>query len=246
MLPLQPLQEDNTDMKKVMFWTLLCLLHYALPAWALPALAEPQQSHTEIVAAIENFVRAQTIAMPGKVDIRVGEIDRRIKLPACQELETFLPPGGKLIGNSTVGARCSVGSKWTIFVPVRVKISSTLLIANKPLLQGQEVRAEDLASQSGELVQASMLTDPAEAIGKVLKYSVGAGQVLKKEMLRIPFAIKEGQAVQLQVEGEGYIIKASGLALNNSAEGESARVRTTSGQVVNGVARAAGIVEVAP
>lgn len=228
-------------MKNSLHWILLGLLLHTLPAWS-----SPQQSHAEISTAVEAFVRSQTLAMPGKVDIKVDEIDRRVKLPACPELEVFLPPGGKLLGKSTVGVRCAETNKWTLFVPVHVKISATLLIANKPLLQGQLVRAEDLAGQNGELAQAAMLTDPTEAIGKVLKYSVGAGQILKRDMLRAPFAVTEGQTVKLQIEGEGYTIHANGQALNTVAEGENVRIRTSSGQVVNGMARAEGIVEVYP
>lgn len=228
-------------MKNLLSWTSLGLLLHTLPAWAVP-----QQSHTEIIAAIEAFVRSETLAMPGKVDIKVDEIDRRVKLPVCPALEAFLPPGGKLLGNSTVGVRCTGINKWMLFVPVHVKISTALLIANKPLGQGQVICAEDLASQSGELAQAAMLTDPMEAIGKVLKVSLGAGQVLKRDMLRMAYAVKEGQMVQLQIEGEGFTIRADGQALSNVAEGESVRVRTSSGQVVNGLARAEGIVEVHP
>ena len=216
-----------------------------LTAWLAQATA--QQSHAEIRAAIESFVRAQTLTLPGQVAIQVDEIDRRVALPACPTLEAFVPPGGKLLGNSTVGVRCLGAKKgWTLFVPVQVKVSATLLIANRPLQQGQVLQTSDLAGQDGELAQAGMLTDPAQAIGKVLKYSVGAGQVLKQDMLRDPYAVTQGQTVQLQVLGAGYSIHAAGQALNNAAEGQSVRVKTSAGQVVSGTARTGGIVEVRP
>ncbi len=223
------------------------LLLSVLLLTTLPAQAATQQSHAEIRAAIESFVRAQTLTLPGQVAIQVGEIDRRLVLPACPTLEAFVPPGGKLLGNSTVGVRCPSAKKgWRLFVPVQVKVSATLLIANRPLQQGQMLQTDDLASQNGELAQVGMLTDPAQAIGRVLKYSVGAGQVLKQDMLRDPYAVTQGQTIQLQTEGAGFKIRATGQALNNASEGQSVRVKTSSGQVVSGTARADGTVEVLP
>lgn len=218
------------------------LLLLALPAWA-----GAQQNHAEIRAAIEAFVHAQTSALPGQVTVKVGKIDRRIALPVCPELEAFLPPGGQLLGNGTVGVRCAADKKaWKLFVPVRVTVTANLLIANKPLQQGQVLRAEDLASQGGELAQTGILTNPVQAVGKILKYSIGAGQVLKQDMLRAPYAVTQGQTVQLQAEGTGFKIHAAGHALNNAAEGQAVRVRTSSDQVVSGTARSDGTVEVRP
>jgi len=218
------------------------LLLIALPAWA-----GAQQNHAEIRAAVESFVRAQTTTLPGKVTVKVGEIDRRIALPVCPELEAFLPPGGQLLGNGTVGVRCPADKKaWKLFVPVHVTVTANLLIANKPLQQGQALRAEDLASQDGELTQTGILTDPVQAVGKILKNSIGAGQVLKQDMLRAPYAVTQGQTVQLQAEGSGFRLHSEGHALNNAAEGQTVRVRTSSDQVVSGTARPNGVVEVRP
>lgn len=229
-------------MRNYPFLLLFILLLLPLFAWA-----DTQQSHADIRAAVEAFVRAQTSDLHGQVTVRTGEIDRRIALPACPEMETFLPPGGRLLGNGTVGVRCPTGKKgWKLFVPVRVTVTANLLVVNKPLQQGQVLRAEDLSSQSGELTQTGILTDPAQATGKILKSSIGAGQVLKQDMLRAPYAITQGQTVQLHAEGTGFKIHSEGQALNNAAEGQTVRVRTSPDQVVSGTARSDGTVEMRP
>ncbi len=213
---------------------------------ALPARASAQQSHAEIHDAVEAFVRAQTLTVPGRIAINVDDIDRRIVRPTCSALEAFLPPGSKLLGNSMVGVRCPGKKGWTLFVPVHVKVSVDMLILNKPFQQGQILRAEDISTQNGELTQTGILTDPAQAIGKVLKYGFGAGQVLRQDMLRPPYTVTQGQIVQLQVEGAGFSIRAEGRALNNASEGQSVQVKTASGQVVNGTAQSGGVVEIRP
>ena len=221
-------------------------LLFSILLFALSAQAGPQQSHAEIHEAIAAFLRAQTLALPGEVTIKIDEIDRRISRPTCPKLEAFLPPGGKLLGNSMVGVRCLGKNGWSLFVPVHVKVSASLLIANKPLQQGQVLHAEDISSQSGELTHAGILTDPLQAVGKVLKSSVGAGQVLNKDMLRAPYAITQGQTVQFQIAGEGFKIRSEGQALNNAAEGQAVQVRTLSGQVVSGTAQPDGTIAVSP
>ena len=227
-----------TSFRSLLFSILLLV---TLSAWA-----DTQQSHTEIHETIAAFLRAQTLTLPGEVTIKVDEIDRRITRPACPKLETFLPPGGKLLGNSMIGVRCPGKNGWTLFVPVHIKVSASLLIANKPLQQGHVLHAGDLASQNGEMAQAGILTDPLQAIGKVLKYNIGAGQVLKQDMLRAPYAVTQGQTVQLQTEGAGFKISSEGRALNNAAEGQTVQIRTLSGQVVSGTAQPDGTVSVRP
>jgi len=229
-------------MKNILQWTLLGALLCTMSAWAVP-----QQSHVEIRTMIAAFVHEQTLNLPGQVTITVNEIDRRVLLPACPALEAFLPPGGQLLGNSTVGVRCTTNmKKWTLFVPVHIKVSANLLVANSPLQQGHILRAEDIGNQKSELAQIGILTDPLQAIGKILKYNVGAGQVLKQDMLHAPYVVRQGQAVQIQVERQGFKIHADGQALSNAAEGQTVQVKTSSGQVVSGVVQPDGAVNIRP
>ncbi|MEO6421894.1 MAG: flagellar basal body P-ring formation chaperone FlgA [Candidatus Nitrotoga sp.] len=229
-------------MKIFLQWALLGALLCNLSAWAVP-----QQSHAEIRTVITSFVQEQTLNLPGKVIITVNEIDRRVSLPVCSSLEAYLPPGGKLLGNSTVGVRCTSSiKKWTLFVPVHIKVSSNLLIAISPLQQGQVLRAQDIGNQKGELTQIGVLTDPLQAIGKVLKYSVGAGQVLKQDMLRAPYAAKQGQTVKMKIEKQGFKIYSEGVALSNAAEGQAVQVQTSSSQVVSGIVQPDGSVSISP
>ena len=227
-------------MKKYWGLALLYLMFHTPSAWP-----DVRQNPDSIRQTVERFAREQTRVLPGTVTIKAGEIDPRLRLPACQGMETFIPAGGKLFGNSTVGVRCS-NPQWTVFVPVQIRVSATMLVASKPLHIGQTLREEDLAPQQGELASATMLTDPEQAIGKVLKFSVAAGQPLRQDMLRAPYAISQGQTVKIQVEGDGFTVQAEGQALGNAAQDQNVRVRTQSGLVISGFARADGSVTLTP
>ena len=239
-----PQKVHNTAMKY------LCSLFSIILLFALPVKAGAQtdarQSHAEIHDLVVTFLRNQTRTLPGQVTLNVDEIDRRIVRSACPTLEAFLPAGAPILGSSTVGVRCPVKNGWTLFVPVQITVSVDMLITSKPLAQGHVLQADDLSRQKGELTQLGILTDPAEALGKVLKNGIGAGQILRQDILRAPYAVIQGNNVQLQVSTSGLTVHSEGSALNNAADGEAVQVKTASGQIISGIARQGGLVEIRP
>lgn len=215
----------------------LLILFSILAQASLPAWAGTLQSHERIRESVSKFVRAQTRGLPGKVSFQINNIDPRIALPSCPALEAFLPPGTVLNGNTSVGVRCNSKQNWSIFVQVNVKISMNMLTLKHTLQAGQTVQPEDIATLGSESVPAGTLTDPAQAIGKIMKYSVGTGQILRYDMLRAPYTVKLGESVQLQVRGSGFSVSSEGQALGNAADGEKISARTASGQIISGFAK---------
>ena len=213
--------------------------------WVTPVLAA-QQSHAKIHDTALAYLQAQTRSLPGKVSIEVIDIDPRTTLRACASLEAYMPDGAKLIGKTSVGVRCTQQPAWSVFVQTNIRVTTTLLVANHPLSQNRVLSADDFSLRDGELGQPGLLTDPAQAIGKTLKFGIGAGQVLRQDMLRAPFVVKQGQTADVLVRSTGFVVRSSGQAINNGSEGQSVQVRMASGQVIAGIALADGSVEVRP
>jgi len=67
---------------------------------------------------------------------------------------------------------------------------------------------------------------------------------VRRDMLRAPNVVAQGQGVRVVSEGPGFRVSTDGRALANAAEGQIVQVRAASGQTVSGIARAGGIVEV--
>ena len=88
-----------------------------------------------------------------------------------------------------------------------------------------------------------VLTQPAQLEGKIATRMLGQGQVLLQEYFRAPPAVGAGDTVQLVFLGSGFTISANGRALANALEGQPVRVQTSSGRVVQGIARAGRIVD---
>jgi flagella basal body P-ring formation protein FlgA len=226
-------------MKKIILITCLFLLSFA-------ADAASQQDHATLRAVVSAFVQQQTGDIPGKVTYSVGEIDHRIVLRACSKIEAFLPAGSQLLGRVSIGVRCNEPNGWSIFIPVQIKVSRNLLISARPMTLGQVVHEEDLARQTTETTQNVGITDAGQVIGKVLRYSIAAGYVIREDMLRAPYLIKQGQSVHLSVQGSGFSLSSSGVALNNASAGESVQIRTVTGRVISGVASDEGVVTITP
>lgn len=213
---------------------------------ALGAAAVDSAQMSQIQNAVEDLLRAQTPGLPGRVSYSVGTIDNRLSLPPCAAPEAFIPAGVRLWGNANIGVRCGGSSPWTIFVPVTVRVSAGVVIAARALTQGKPIEPGDLAVQEADLTQmpASVVTDPAFAVGRNVTHNLSAGQPLRQDMLRAPPVIQQGQSVTLRSQGAGFKVSTEGKALTTAAEGQIAQVRVSSGQTVSGVARPGGIVDI--
>jgi flagella basal body P-ring formation protein FlgA len=209
--------------------------------------AELRQDPAQIDNAAESFLKRETRGLPGRVTIEVGKVDTRVALAACTRLQTFFPAGSRAWGQTTVGVRCAAPSAWTIYVTASVKVSASYLIAARPLALGQEIAAGDISAQQGELTQlpAGVLTDASQAIGRRLANGVQAGQPLRRDAIREPPAVVQGQLVALIVNGPGFRISSEGHSLGKAPQGERVQVKTESGAVVSGIVRPGPVVEVA-
>jgi flagella basal body P-ring formation protein FlgA len=219
-----------------LFW--LSLLSMGT-AWAVP-----QQDHASIRDTALAYAQVQTRNMPGKVNIQVANIDPRTALSACDALEAFMPNGAKMIGKTSIGVRCNEKPGWSVFVQASIKVSADFLVANRPLSQGLVLSADDFSVQSGELGQPGILSAPEQAIGKTLKFALGTGQVLRLDMLRPDFVIRQGQTVQLYVRTNNFVVSSEGQAMNDATAGQSVRIKTAAGQTIGAFAVKDGRAEV--
>lgn len=203
------------------------------------------QDIPSIKRVVKVFVKSQTANLPGEVSIDVGDVDPRLTLPACASLEPFLAEGGRLWGNSTVGVKCE--GKWTIYVPVKVKVMTPVVIATRPLASGMVVGPMDIMLRKLDITEAppGTLTDIGEAVGKTLNASIPSGYPVRMGMLRAPLIIKQGQSVKLISMGRGFQVTSDGIALGSASEGQTVQVRTPSGHIVSGTAKPGPVVEVA-
>lgn len=217
-----------------------------LLAFIANCAAEETQSLPAIQSAVENFVREKTAGHPGEIGITVSRIDNRLKLAKCSQLQPYLPSGGKLYGNTSIGVRCLAPTSWSLYVPVQIKVSSQVLVVVRPIATGQPVQAEDVELQTRDITRyaGSALTSLDQALGRTVVAPIANGTVLRAELLRVSNVIRQGQSVTLVAEGNGFKVSSEGQAMGNAAPGQLVTVKTRAGQLIKGIARDDGTVAV--
>lgn len=215
--------------------------------YPFPAMANGQWQNLEVIrTGATRFALQQTTAQPGSVTVTAGTLDPRLLLPSCPAIEFFVPTGSRLWGNSNIGVRCPAPSTWTVYLPVNIKITADIVFAAHPLQVGQILSEPDILIKNDDITQFSsgVITDPSQALGKIVSLGVAAGYPLRIDMLRAPNVIQQGQSVKIVAQGSNFQVNAEGKALANAAAGQIVAVRTPSGKIIKGTAREGGIVEV--
>lgn len=222
----------------------LLLLFLAQSAFAQEDSA--RQDPSLIRQSVEQFLRIQTAGLPGDINMKIGVIDPRLKLTNCAALEPFLPAGSRIWGKTTVGVRCTTPAPWTIYLQVSVAVVADYFVAAMPLAQGQIIGPNDLVKATGDLttLPAGIITDASQAIGRMAALSLRAGTALRQDALRSQPAVRQGQTVRLTSSGPGFRVSAEARALTSAGEGQMVQARTQTGQMVSGVAKPGGLVEV--
>jgi len=212
---------------------------------AINTPAETKQNLAVLKDKITDFLTVQTMGYPGKVTVSTGGIDPNLKLAACQDVNVFMPNGSRPWGKTSVGVRC-MAPQWTIYVQATISVQAQYLVATGPLVQGQLVTAQDMMYESGDLTQlpAGIFTDAAQAVGRTVNISMKAGTVLRQDMLKTSPVLLQGQSVMVVSNGQGFSVSAEGKAMTKASEGQVVQVKVANGQLVSGIARTGGKVEV--
>ncbi len=228
---------------------LLRCLCAALLAAAMPACAQAVDG--VLALQIQQFALDATRAShrPGlRVQVRVGRLDPRLRLAPCSAVQPYLPTGTRLWGAARIGLRCADPTvRWNVFLPINVDVYGPALVADAPLAAGRVLAAADLRSAEVNLAatRATVLGRGDAAVGRTLARPLAAGDPLHDSDLRARQWFAAGDSVHLVAAGSGWRIRSEGQALAPGVEGQRVRVRTESGRIVNGVAVAERLVEVA-
>jgi flagellar basal body P-ring formation protein FlgA len=187
-------------------------------------------------------------AAPGlRVEVRIGQLDPRLKLAPCTTVQPYLPAGMKLWGPARIGLRCAdAGVRWNVFLPITVDVFGPGLVASAALPAGATLTAADLKPASVNLSASpsAALAATDLAVGRTLARPLQPGDALRDADLRARQWFAAGDTVRIVAGGSGWRIHGEGQALNPGLEGQPVRVRTESGRIVSGLATGERLVEV--
>jgi flagella basal body P-ring formation protein FlgA len=185
----------------------------------------------------EHFLKMQASGLPGKLSVSVKP--PRSTLEACDALEAFQPPGSRNIGRTTVGVRCLAPSPWTVYLSAQVSLIGSYVATSQALPANHILTMADLMLREGDLglLTADVASDVNAIVGYRTVSGLAANAPLRSTLLRSPLVVQQGQPTRIVLNGPGFSVQSEGMALANASKGDRVRVKTTSGQVVSGIAQ---------
>ncbi len=163
------------------------------------------------------------------VEVSVGAIDPRLRLPACPALDVVLPPVTTAMMTAKLDCR---NPTWAIYVPVRLHAWVEAVVASVNLVPNTKLDAGDLTSGRVDMFAntSGLLTEPAQAEGKILRVGLSAGSPILSPFLEFPIVVHRGQQVLLTLTASTMTIEAPALALEDGRIGDSIEVENPDSQ----------------
>lgn len=212
------------------------------------SVADAIESPGHILAAARAFLEEQLAAQDARTEIRLGGLDARLRLAACDRpLQGFLPPGGKLSGNTSVGVECSGTQPWKLYVQAYVGVFRTVAVASGYLGAGTVLGAENVRMEERDVTASGYgyLTDSEQLQGMIVKQPLQDGRVIPPQAVARAKLIRRGESVVILSRSGGIEVRMEGSALMDGTEGDRIKVRNSkSRRVIEGRVEAPGLVMV--
>lgn len=197
---------------------------------------------SDLVTRINQFFQQQ-YANHANYQVQVTVKSPPAQWPECEATEISQPVNTRPWGNVSLSVRCGQQRQ---FIQVMVEINGQYVVAKRHIAAGAKITPADISLKQGRLntLPVGTLLEPDYAANAVSLRNITAGQPLIRTMLRRAWVVRAGQGVQILTQGDGFNVSSKGKAMDNAAVKESVRVRMTSGQIINGIAAADGIIHV--
>lgn len=187
------------------------------------------------IAQAQEFLRKQAGIYPGTPHIEV-DASRLGNLPACTQLQFFLPGDKRLRPRLSVGVRCAAPRAWTSYLQATISIQGSYYVPAHAINPGETLDLSDLDSRTADLLSlpASTVVDLRQLLGRITTHRLIAGAPIKGSALRDPQSVLRGQTVRLEARGEGFVASSEGKAMQSGVPGAQIQVRTATGRIVTG------------
>jgi flagella basal body P-ring formation protein FlgA len=165
---------------------------------------------------------------------------------ACSDWWVELPLKIRMMGLLRVQIGCASRAQWSRALMVNVTVKGAVLVSTHNLSPGQALQDNDWKVIQTELskLPADIIEDENQLKNKEIVRFIRAGAPLSLNDLRSTSVIKNGDLVKLSFVGQGFTLSTNGQAMSNAAVGDTVKVRTAEGKVIQGVVLSKEEVEV--
>jgi len=124
---------------------------------------------------------------------------------------------------------------WNVSLPLTVSVFTQATVVKANLAAGSVLDAGSLGLAEVDVAaeRGAAIKDPALVVGRVLGRNLMAGATLRQTDLKARQYFAAGETVRVVALGPGWQVVTEGQAVNAGIEGQTARVRTESGRILN-------------
>lgn len=186
--------------------------------------------------AVSNIRPSESI--PLRMEVVLGELDRRLQLAPCARVEPYIPVGTQLWGKTRLGLRCVEGvARWNVFLPITIRAYGSAWVLKTHVMPGTVLTESDAIEAEVDWAEERnpVMANPSQWIGQIAARTLPAGQALRSGMTRAAQVFQSGSQVRVVAQGAGFQITSAGQAVSAGVIGQSARVKMDNGRVLSGV-----------
>ncbi|MDO6460414.1 flagellar basal body P-ring formation chaperone FlgA [Granulosicoccaceae sp. 1_MG-2023] len=230
---------------RILILTVLAVFSAVLQPLAAAPASHPHEDIRQTVAA---FVEAQLPDAAG-LTVDVADLDRRLRLPACEApLSAWWPPGARHQGNTSIGVRCESAVKpWKLFVQASIKLSERVAVLSRAVARGEVLQADAIEYEVRDVsrLRSNFISDATPLVGHRFLRSAPAGRIVDSRMLEAPLMVNKGQNVTITSSNPLLQVSMRGEALADGELGDLIPVKNlSSGRTVNGEIVRKGVVRI--
>jgi flagella basal body P-ring formation protein FlgA len=203
------------------------------------------QNFAVLTAKAEQYLQMKYGNNPDTL-IKVQTPEDSQEVAECPTIDFSVPGNRPSNGNIRVRAQCSKPQAWTLYLSANIVQKKIYYMSKVRLEPGRIISEADLqiAKDFPENLPFGVVSDPQLIVGKSVINTIEVGTPMIGPSLKNENVINFGQNVKIIVGGPGFKINAEGKAMNSAALGQNVQVKMASGQLINGIARSGGQVEV--
>ncbi|MDO6564528.1 flagellar basal body P-ring formation chaperone FlgA [Amphritea sp. 1_MG-2023] len=230
-------------MKKYIFSTIITLIAmFALPVKS--ALAEAPSSVSQ--KAQQQLEKQYQIINPmARTIVKVKPLAKALDQRRCDSPITIIHKPGRA-NRISAKAVCDHPA-WTIFISATVEQWQPVAITSRALSKGTILGDSDVYLKTFDTrrLTSPYFTNPGELIGRELKRSIVANQVISPSQVEKKLLIRKGDVVYIQANKGPMSVRMTGTAQQDGSLGEQIPViNNRSGKKVYGYVKSQGVVSV--
>jgi flagella basal body P-ring formation protein FlgA len=164
-----------------------------------------------------------------RAEFQIKSLDPRLTLADCSaplisELSTQSNSG-----RVNVKVSCQGQQRWSIYVPVEIKLFKPVITTLIPVARGDLITEADITHREMNIstINGTYFTKTSAVVGMQAKRALKADSVIIGHFIEPPITIKKGDSVLMTAQTNGLVVKIPAVALNNGRIGQQISVRNS-------------------